>query len=324
MDVHPDHLKRLAEVAGLTTSDWMHEAELRANKRVPLTRLYDMLEHVGGQRSNASLGIDLAASANRPIFEPVEGICCKLPTLGDAMECWVENHPIVAGSQSLAFETFGDTAIMDVSILGRWRAAHDYVTDLFLARQYQLMQKAVGDIKPRVIQLSRNGDGTDGVHQDFFGCPTEFNAQRNRMVFDSKLLESTLSGSIDDETRDELEQLAEKRKDVTSPDIVRKIREVLTNSDTPQSMSLEDVADAFDVSARTLQRRMRSTGETLRRVRDDVQKEKVRDYIKSGKPFDEIADQLGYSELSAFYRAFKRWFGVTPADFRASITTGND
>jgi AraC-like DNA-binding protein len=319
MDVHPDHLKRLTEVAGIATSDWVREPELRENKRIPLPRLYDMLEHVAEQRSSEALGVELAASADRPIFEPVEGVCQRLTTLGDAIECWVQNHPVVAGSQSLAFETFGETAMMDVSILGRWRKAHDYVIDLFMARQYALMRKAVAGVTPRLIQLSRNGEGANGFHRDYFGCPTEFSAQRNRIVFDSDVLTGTLSESVDEQTRRALDELEDERRDIASEDIVRKIRKVLAESATPQSMSLEDVADAFDVSARTLQRRMRATGETLRRIRDDVQKEKVRKFIRDGNSFDEIADDLGYSELSAFYRAFKRWFGVTPADFRESL-----
>ncbi len=319
MNVHPDHLTRLTEVAGVDTSEWVRETELRQRKRIPLPRLYEFLEHLALERSTNTLGVDLAASVDEPIFEPVEGVCTGLSTLGDAIQCWVEHHPVVAGSQSIAFEQFGETALMDVSILGRWREAHDHIVDLFLARQFKLIRTAVSDVSPRLIQLTRGKNGLNGVHEDYFGCRTEFGAQRNRLIFDADLLEKQLAEQVDGKTRQALADLGEKRREITSEDIVSKIRKVLAESTTPQSMSLEDVADAFDVSARTLQRRMRSTGETLRRIRDDVQKEKVRAYIYEGKSFDQIADLLGYSELSAFYRAFKRWFGVTPAAFRESI-----
>jgi AraC-like DNA-binding protein len=324
MDVHPDHLKRLTEVAGVDPSDWVRDAELRECKRIPLPRLYDLLEHLASERSTPTLGLELAARTREPLFEPVEGVCRRLSTLGDAIECWMENHPVVAGSQSLSFETFGGTAMVDITVLGRWREAHDHVVDLFLTRQCELIREANGgEARPRLVQLTRERDGTRGEHADYFGCETEFSAQRNRLVFEANMLEEVLSDRAPKtEAERALEKLAEQRRAVTSQDIVRKIRRVLAQSPTPQSMSLKDVADSFDVSARTLQRRMRATGETLRRIRDDVQKEQVRCYIKEGKSFDEIADLLGYSELSAFYRAFKRWFGVTPAAFRRSVSNG--
>lgn len=319
MDVHSSHIARLADVAGVEKSIWLRDIEQRDSERIPISRLYDLLDFVAEDRSSSVIGVELAHEAQGSIFVPVEDICRRLETVRDGMQCWVNHHSVVAGSQSLAFECFGPNAMMDISILGRWRKAHDHLIDLFLARQVSLLREASDGATPRLVQLCRENNGARKAHEDFFQCRTQFEAPSNRLIFDAELLEKPLGQAQTEDIQEMVRQLTEERDRITNQEIIRKIRRVLSTSPTPQSVSLQDVAEAFDVSARTLQRRMRRAGITLRRLRDDVQKELVREYIRNGDSFDTIADKLGYSELSAFYRAFKRWFGVTPADFRSAV-----
>jgi AraC-like DNA-binding protein len=75
-------------------------------------------------------------------------------------------------------------------------------------------------------------------------------------------------------------------------------------------------------SPRTLERRLHEAGTSFRTISLEVRMELAAQYVTLGSMSgQEIADLLGYSRPSAFFRAFKDWFGVTPGQFRATHTT---
>ena len=82
-------------------------------------------------------------------------------------------------------------------------------------------------------------------------------------------------------------------------------------------VSLEDIAANFNISARTLQRKLKEEGISFQQVADEVRKSLAVNYLKAGSyPVKEISYMLGYNELSAFTRTFKRWTGITPAIYQ--------
>ncbi|HEY9048018.1 MAG TPA: AraC family transcriptional regulator ligand-binding domain-containing protein [Ohtaekwangia sp.] len=82
--------------------------------------------------------------------------------------------------------------------------------------------------------------------------------------------------------------------------------------------SLEDVAANFHVSSRSLQRKLQEEGTSYQQLADTVRKSLAVHYIRSGNyQVKEISAILGYNELSAFTRAFKRWTGKAPAHYAA-------
>lgn len=81
--------------------------------------------------------------------------------------------------------------------------------------------------------------------------------------------------------------------------------------------SLEVAARLFNMTPRTLHRRLVDEGTSFRDVLDDVRHTLAVEHLKSPHlSIDEIAYMLGYGELSNFRRAFKRWEGIAPSDYR--------
>ncbi|MBD2756391.1 AraC family transcriptional regulator [Spirosoma validum] len=81
--------------------------------------------------------------------------------------------------------------------------------------------------------------------------------------------------------------------------------------------TLEEIAANFNTSSRSLQRKLQEEGVTYQQLADSIRKSLAVTYLESGRyPIKEISYLLGYNELSAFSRAFKRWTGSTPVTYQ--------
>lgn len=107
--------------------------------------------------------------------------------------------------------------------------------------------------------------------------------------------------------------------DKSQPDSFQvKVMEYLTSNAYLGILSLEDVAANFNVTPRSLQRRLQQESTTFQQIADAVRKSIALHYLESGKyQMKEISSILGYNEVSAFSRAFKRWTGQAPIDYQA-------
>ena len=96
-----------------------------------------------------------------------------------------------------------------------------------------------------------------------------------------------------------------------------RIRALLENNSYLGVPSLPEVAANLQMSARSLQRRLREEGVSFGEITESVRKTMAIHYLHgSVYPLKEISYLLGYNELSAFSRAFKRWTGTSPLDYR--------
>jgi AraC-like DNA-binding protein len=79
------------------------------------------------------------------------------------------------------------------------------------------------------------------------------------------------------------------------------------------------IAKRLGLTARSLQRRLKDEGTTFNAVREDVRRQLSRRFLEDGLSIAEISFLLGFSEPSAFFRAFKRWTGQTPLEARRRL-----
>jgi len=94
------------------------------------------------------------------------------------------------------------------------------------------------------------------------------------------------------------------------------VRRVLL-SQTPGSVTESDVARALFVSKRTLARRLEGEGNGYRKIREQLLAELAGRHLRdSGLSVEAVAALLGYNDTAAFRKAFRRWYGQTPSDYR--------
>ena len=100
-------------------------------------------------------------------------------------------------------------------------------------------------------------------------------------------------------------------------DSVREIRRSLMARISQGDTEIESVARALATSSRSLQRRLAAAGTSFQEVLDATRRDVAGRYLEDRTlSVGEVAYLLGYSEPAAFHRAFKRWNGITPLEFR--------
>lgn len=175
-------------------------------------------------------------------------------------------------------------------------------------------------IYPTNVQFNHASDH-EQLFRSFFTCSTEFNAGKNALFFKVKDLE-TQTLKADQHISDYLlSRMEEEQKDIqVNGDYLLKGIQNLIRESLPSGIpSLIQVADHVKLSPRTLKRRLAEKSFTFRELVQQIQKETSLDYLKrSDLSISEIAFLTGFSELSAFNRAFKRWYNQSPSSFRNS------
>lgn len=104
-------------------------------------------------------------------------------------------------------------------------------------------------------------------------------------------------------------------RDLAASDFVASVREVV-HRELPNGNPLaENVSAQLGISTRTLARYLSAEGTTHQAILDSVRMGLTARYLREGRPVTEVARLVGFSALSAFHRAFRRWYGCAPAEW---------
>ena len=153
-----------------------------------------------------------------------------------------------------------------------------------------------------------------------FGLTPRFDQERSAIAFPARWLANPPPGAdpiLHRMMKDRIDELLADNAD----DVVGRICRLLRATVTTRRSSIDDAASSLRLSTRTLKRRLAAAGTTFQQLRDDVQFELVCQLLRNTKiPTGQIASIVGYSESSAFNRAFRRWAGVPPAKWRHRLS----
>lgn len=107
----------------------------------------------------------------------------------------------------------------------------------------------------------------------------------------------------------------------TRVDLVSFLNEYLATRPFDRPPQLKDIATLLNTSERTLKRRLQDEGACFRDISNTVRKARAQALVAEGRlSIKEIAEELGFSDMSSFSQAYKRWTGVAPSVSRQTGT----
>ena len=168
-----------------------------------------------------------------------------------------------------------------------------------------------------VLEVHLQHDFQEGLNQynDFYKAPVLLNQSDNSLLFDSRLLKQRLPG-FDANLASMHEQMANGQlKRLLDPSVVTLVQEQLIASGF--EVNRDVIAKNMAMSGRSLQRKLQQEGSSFQQLLDELRHQRSLLLLQDKHlSLADVAQQLGFSESSTFYRAFKRWQGVTPGEYR--------
>ena len=155
------------------------------------------------------------------------------------------------------------------------------------------------------------------AYETVFKCPTRFNADRNAITVARALVEHPMPqpnpGLVDSISNRLDQELLELGSPVTTARETLSLIKVTLQNGVP---SIVEIADAMGTTERTLRRRLKEENTTYSQVLEAARKDACELMISRGlKSPSALSEALGYSETSAFTRAFKTWYGMPPSQY---------
>ncbi len=202
--------------------------------------------------------------------------------------------------------------------------------ELMLGFGYRLLCHAAGAPVPlREVTFAHPAGFPVAPYEALFGAPVRFDAPSSALWLPRDAMHTPLAGR-DPVARRYLEAHAEQllaalpaggpaggAAGAPAPPVLAQLREAIVVELATSGAELSRVARRVAMSTRTVQRRLEELGTSYQELVDDVRAAMARALLRDrARSIVDVAFELGYADLRSFYRAFRRWTGTTPADWR--------
>jgi AraC-like DNA-binding protein len=181
---------------------------------------------------------------------------------------------------------------------------------------------AEGVLDPTEVAFTYPPPEQTDEYDRFFRCPVRFSASVNRISFAEADGERPFTSMHPELARMNDQLLDRMAKSLRESEVIRGAKAAIIAglpSGTPKD---DEIAKALLLSARTFQRKLAEQGTNFTELLGQVRRELAEHYIADPDiPVTEISYLLGFSDVSSFSRAFKRWTGSPPAAFRDRAAT---
>jgi len=246
----------------------------------------------------------LASESRRKAFELVKDLT---PLLWEDVEC-----ELVVDGEAAFIRCTTD----------RDPQANSFTTEYAIGLTVKMSRVlGTGDSDPLEARFSYPAPSYAEEYERILRLPVRFDAGENGVLFPLSMMD-TLNPAADAVLRQMLERYAADQlaKIPTSARFSQRVRSCIRSMLPLGSLTADTVAAQFRMSERTLRRRLQDEATSYQEILDDVRAQLARHYLtKEKRGIDEVGFLLGFSDQSAFTKAFRRWTGRTPADFvRAS------
>jgi len=263
---------------------------------------------------NTLYAVDAAAQASSTIREFLRSTCRFSRIVTTAVELVLEEQN--DGSE-LSFTELGDIPLCDQAV-----DAFMFVIVLTLQPVLQVIDYS----EPFFLEVdvTRPKPKNTALYEEAFNCAINYECQQNRIRINSNFLGIELPSANPVFTRLSEEMLVDYLSRMQNQDIEMKVRGAIMELMSVQSLSKEKVASRINTSVRNLTRKLNEVELTFNQLVDSIRQEKAISLIKQFDVcFAEITFQLGFVDVNSFIRAFRRWTGMTPGQYRKSIQSAD-
>ncbi len=288
---------------------------------VPVRSFVELLENVAQTWGTDAFGVLLAETYSFGMTGIFDHAIGNSPTLEAVLKNYVRFYNLVVGGYETGFEKGPSRSYLSTSVPANL-GPHDQAVDGTLTLQVMRIRHVMGDASfPITIEFMRRPPRAIGEFHRVLGPQVRFKRPQNRIGLATSDLQRPVP-TADPFLYELIEAAAEKALHArrTAEDPVSRLGIYPGTALARGETSLDTAAEALGLSPRALARELRNAGTTYKDFVGATRKSMAHHYIKSSDlPLTEVAFLLGFSELSAFSRAAKGWFGTTAREMRKQM-----
>jgi AraC-like DNA-binding protein len=248
-----------------------------------------------------------------------------VPDLRTALQRLVEFSQIGTGFEAIEMLVDGPTTRLSFDPGGRTQR-DQLVIDIVMTVVHRFAGWLIGQ---RIVLNSVDLPGITPPHAAeyllIYGVSPTFDASRAAMAFDSRYLAAPVVRN-----EDELIKFIRRspndllfRQDY-NPTTASRVRRIIERARSDEAVTTDDAAKRLNVSAQHLRRLLREEGTSFREIKEEILRdEAIASLVRGRETVEELSDRLGFSEPSAFRRAFRRWTGSPPGSYRPSANAAD-
>jgi AraC-like DNA-binding protein len=297
--------------------------------RLPVRQFVDLLERAARDSGDDAIGLKLGYGQSLDSVGPLSEAALQSPDVASAVANVSRYFFVHQEGAKLELRLDGRHAVITYSICDAEILDYRQDAELSLAKMLNFARALVGNRAwtPLAVYFEHPEPRDSAEHRRIFGAPVYFSQPCNALVAPREML--ALRRSPPDPQRlQPLDRLAQAYAGAQggsraagagagADGLLAGVRQHILRGLRSGSVSIDAVAAALDLSERTLQRRLGDCGVTFNELVERMRFELSQRYLRQDHlSLTEIGYLLGYSELSAFSRAFRRWAGVSPIEFR--------
>jgi AraC-like DNA-binding protein len=264
------------------------------------------------------LGLTIGSAAPDGIHQIVGPIAAACGTMREAMRMFERYRPLLGNATRFALLEEGERAYFVHEPLYPNPEAPQFDPELALSLVYRLSRGYAkrGSEDAQEVWFTHSAPPYTQRYAEVFRCPVCFDRPRNAILFDRKYLDEPLMYAnpvLLEVLREGAERMLAQQGTPSLPD---RVRAMLLHEVDLRGVDAARIAKLLRLDVRSLRRHLINANASWSGLLDEARCRIACDELRrSDVSIRDLAERLGFSEQSAFNRAFKRWTGMTPAKF---------
>jgi AraC-like DNA-binding protein len=282
--------------------------------------LHAAIEQVSG---DPAIGLKLGSGQRPEHYSPISIVALHTRSFRDALNRIARYKRLMGPEEIRIAERGKECGVQFVWLLADAPEPSTLV-DLCFAWTVSVGRRGTGkNINALRVEFARP-EANRLLYEKHFGCPVKFGARQNKIFFSADDVSEpfiTYNPDLLELIAPQLE--AELAQELAATSFKDQVKAVLKRSLAGRKPRVEDAAQEMRVSVRTLQRRLLDEGLTFQSLVEEARREMAHHYLR--QPSLELIDTaylLGYEDPNSFIRAFQKWEGTSPGQWRTSQLPG--
>lgn len=276
-----------------------------------------LLELCARRSANPLFGLQLGLQQGAQALGNLWYAIQNAGSVGEALQALIQYFHVHSNGAQLQLECHGGYARLMYEVTDGEAHSVRQTVELAMGISAHLMQGLLQHTwQPHSLQLRHSPVAEPSAYRRLLGITPHFNNSVNAWVFDERLLNIPLSNAdqrLRQLVREHLDELAR----ITLQELPSYVQKLLRTWLPHGQVRIEQVAVHMQLSPRSLKRYLRTQNTSFQALLDDTRQALATRYLReSSLSLTQLAGLLGYADLSTFSRAFKRWNGISPQQWK--------